>query len=331
MCEMTGVLLFCAMTLTLAWLFAAQRRRVARTARRFVALPRVEQALLVVAVGVMTVCAQKQRTENSEQLTDVVAEASDSNFNAEILEKGRRGEEVATQTKTDSASPSLDNLRVKAPQASASANPCESVKSVAITTDDIVRGYALVEVRTNAAVSYGMPTNGVEVGTWGKTGTYQDVVRVSLDFSHGDTCTVETRSVSEGRFGEAEPEGRASVCETRSGEIIELSNNRIIELAEASAFGSDDSRRAAANAEVETVAPQAEEESLSNRNSIIRQFDYSIIDSQVSATSDTSVLRAKTTLTTNDIARSYALVETVAPQAEEESLSNRNSIIRQFD
>ena len=124
---LTSILLICAALLTLAWLVAAQRRLVARAARRFVALPRLQQVVLVLAICVMTVCAQKQRTENSEQLTDVVA------------------------------------------------------------------------------VAFGS------------------------DVSHGVTCTAETRSVSEGRFGEAEPEGRASVCEARSGEIIELSNNRIIE------------------------------------------------------------------------------------------------------
>jgi hypothetical protein len=74
-----------------------------------------------------------------------------------------------------SASPRLSNLRV----------------TKTIDTNDITRGYALVEVRTNAMVSYEMPTNGVEVGTWGKTGAYQDVVRVCLYSSHGAT---ETRS-----------------------------------------------------------------------------------------------------------------------------------------
>jgi hypothetical protein len=78
--------------------------------------------------------------------------------------------------------------------------------------------------------------------------------------------------------------------ETRSGEIIELSNNRIIESEEASASGSDDSRRTAENAEGETDAPQAEE-SLSNHNSIIRQFDYSIIDSNASASPSLQNLR----------------------------------------
>jgi hypothetical protein len=64
---LTSILAICAAVLTLVWLVAAQRRLVACAARRFAALPRVEQALLVVAVGVMTVCAQKQRTENREQ------------------------------------------------------------------------------------------------------------------------------------------------------------------------------------------------------------------------------------------------------------------------
>jgi hypothetical protein len=49
-----------------------------------------------------------------------------------------------------------------------------------VTTNDVSRGYALVEVRTNETVSYEMPTNGVEIGTWGKTGAYRDVVRVRL-------------------------------------------------------------------------------------------------------------------------------------------------------
>jgi hypothetical protein len=72
---LTSILLICAAGLTLAWLVAAERRLVAHAARRFAALPRLQQVAHVLAVGVMTVCAQKQRTVNSEQLTDAVAEA----------------------------------------------------------------------------------------------------------------------------------------------------------------------------------------------------------------------------------------------------------------
>ena len=70
----TDILLACAAGLTLAWLVAAQRQLVVHLTRRFVSLPRVEQALLVLAVGVMTVCAQKsgtngvQGTGNKEQV-----------------------------------------------------------------------------------------------------------------------------------------------------------------------------------------------------------------------------------------------------------------------
>jgi hypothetical protein len=66
----------------------------------------------------------------------------------------------------------------------------------------------------------------------------------------------------------------------RGEKIIELSNNRIIEsvnLADA-AVAEVSHEEIAENAEDGTDAPQAEE-SLSNHNSIIRTFDYSIIDS----------------------------------------------------
>ena len=60
---LTSILLICAAGLSLAWLVAAQRWLVVRAARRFVALPRLQQVALVLAVGVMTVCAQKQDRE----------------------------------------------------------------------------------------------------------------------------------------------------------------------------------------------------------------------------------------------------------------------------
>ena len=62
---MTSLVLICAATTFAAALVVAQRRVVANVARRFVKLPRVEQALLVVAVGVMTVCAQKSGTNGT--------------------------------------------------------------------------------------------------------------------------------------------------------------------------------------------------------------------------------------------------------------------------
>ena len=79
---LTSLLTICAAATSAAALVVAHRRLVAGIARRFVRLPRVEQALLVVAVCVMTVCAQKSGTNGV--------------FNAEEEEVGSRGEERST-------------------------------------------------------------------------------------------------------------------------------------------------------------------------------------------------------------------------------------------
>ena len=76
---LTSLFAACAATSFAAWLVVAQRRLVAGVARRFLRLPRFEQALLVVAVCVTTVCAQKSGTNEV--------------FNAEEEETGSRGEE----------------------------------------------------------------------------------------------------------------------------------------------------------------------------------------------------------------------------------------------
>jgi pimeloyl-ACP methyl ester carboxylesterase len=138
-----NLLLICAAGLTLAWLVAAQRRRPAYAARRFVALPRLQQVLVVFAVCILTVCAQKSGS-------NVVS-------NAEITEEGRRGEDAATQSgsglltastkeetatseavgrplplsKTVSAISDDSVLRVKTSLTSSPTNPCQSVQSVA--------------------------------------------------------------------------------------------------------------------------------------------------------------------------------------------------------
>ena len=83
---MTSLVLICAAMTFAAALVVAQRRLVASLARRFAVLPRVEQTLLVVAVCVMTVCAQKSGTNE-------VANAENGIFNAEETESQRRGEE----------------------------------------------------------------------------------------------------------------------------------------------------------------------------------------------------------------------------------------------
>ena len=83
---LTSILLICAALLTLAWPVAAQRRLVAKAARRFLALPRLEQVLVAFAICILTVCAQKSGS-------NAVVNAEGVGFNAEITELGRRGEE----------------------------------------------------------------------------------------------------------------------------------------------------------------------------------------------------------------------------------------------
>ena len=154
----THVLLVLAAGLTTAWLFAAQRRLVARAARRFAVLPRVEQVLLVVAVGVMTVCAQKSGSK-------VV-------FNAEIAENGRRGEEVSASFSVTS---NTSMLRAKN----------------SLTTNDIARGFALTRVGTNEVFDFSAPEGANYATNWMLHGGATARMRLRFDdwtFPFGDGC-----------------------------------------------------------------------------------------------------------------------------------------------
>ncbi len=148
---LTNVLLAGAAVLTLAWLVAAQRRLVVRLARRFLALPRLQQVVLVLAVCISTVCAQKTVTnenaiielsdnriiesaeasasgsddsrraaENAEGKTDVVFSAENGD-----LRKETRSSSLTSATSDASV------LRANTSLTSSSTNPCESVQSVA--------------------------------------------------------------------------------------------------------------------------------------------------------------------------------------------------------
>ena len=67
------------------------------------------------------------------------------------------------------------------PSPAAGAAPKFSRRAVAAY--DIVRGCRLASVTTNDAISYEMPDNATEVGTWRLTGAYDDVVNVDLEGS----------------------------------------------------------------------------------------------------------------------------------------------------
>ena len=198
---MTSLLLICAATTFAAALVVAQRRAVEKIVRRFVRLPRVEQALLVVAVGVMTVCAQKSGTNEVS--------------NAENEESQRRGEEDNVLVERRSGETPLP----LSSSASSSLNLLRVSSKAAVTTNDIARGYAFVEARTNSTVSYAMPTNGVVVGTWDRTGTYEDVVRVSLSTDCTDYHGLEEANAT---FSAEEGDLRK---ETRSSSQISENSN----------------------------------------------------------------------------------------------------------
>ena len=124
--QMTSLLLICAVMTFAAALVVAQRRLVANVLRRFVKLPRVEQALLVVAVCVMTVCAQKSGTNgvvNAEVgetqrrgEEDLTAQRGSGLLTAsteEVIILPRSGETPLLRSSEASASSSLSNLRVE--------------------------------------------------------------------------------------------------------------------------------------------------------------------------------------------------------------------------
>ena len=95
---LTGVLLFCAVLLTLAWL-------VAHFARRFLALPRLQQVVLVLAVCISTVCAQKTVTNEN-----AVIESSNNRI-IESAEASASGSAAGGGTHTSSDIASQCSLR----------------------------------------------------------------------------------------------------------------------------------------------------------------------------------------------------------------------------
>ena len=59
-------------------------------------------------------------------------------------------------------------------------SPLAMQQTPAVSPEDVVRGYRLDYVFTNAAYSYAMPTNGIRYDKWWKRGAYEDVFRLDL-------------------------------------------------------------------------------------------------------------------------------------------------------
>ena len=240
----------------------------------------------------------------------------------EISSVGRVIDATLPQANLDVTS-SLTNLSSVSPNFS---NLCVSPKA-AVTTNDIARGYAFVEARTNATVSYAMPTNGVVAGTWDRTGTFEDVVRVELVTGQeesgsgetplplwGDVCVTSLWAYT---WGKVRPrlrdraheivavgapmscvpgEGRLWTATTTNGTwLITWESFRAgreifnAENEESQRRGEEDSQ----NGRAESMTPPDEDDDIS---SVGRVIDATLpLTNLSSATSNDSVLRAKNT------------------------------------
>jgi hypothetical protein len=157
---MTSLLLVCATMTFAAWLVAAHRRLVTHLARRFVALPRVEQVLLVLALGVMTVCAQKSGTNEVDRVAGVSFSAENGVFNAEISEIGSRGEENNVLVESGSGVSPLQNEEVNSDYRSGQ----ETAST--LTDGDYARGFVLTQVGTNEVFDFSAPEGANYATNW---------------------------------------------------------------------------------------------------------------------------------------------------------------------
>ena len=164
---LASLLLICAATTFAAGLVVAQRALVASIARRFVRLSRVEQTLLVVAVCVMTVCAQKSGTNE-------VAGAVGAISNAEISEIWRRGEEDNVLVERRSGVSPLQqeevNFLARSGQETAST----------LMGDDYVRGFVLTQVGTNEVFDFSAPADATVCADWRTFGAAEDWIYLTL-------------------------------------------------------------------------------------------------------------------------------------------------------
>ncbi len=146
---------------------------------RFIKLPPSAKTVIVTAVVVATVFAQKPGNVTTDSHGLAQVEQVDT-AHTEARSHGEGGEWVSTnlhestqisirENPCQSVDKSPDELR-------ASASPCEKI----VSSNDVVRGYRLETVRTNKAVSYARPANARLVGTWHLTDAYRGRVKVEL-------------------------------------------------------------------------------------------------------------------------------------------------------
>ncbi len=136
---------------------------------QFISLPPSAKAVLATAVVVATVFAQKPMNASTNQHESAQVETT----HTEARSHGE-GEEWGATNQHESARIAIcedpcQSVGKDSSELRASVSPCETI----VSSNDVVRGYRLETVRTNAAISYTRPANTRLVGTWHLTDAYR--------------------------------------------------------------------------------------------------------------------------------------------------------------
>ncbi len=166
----------CALTA----LMLRQRKFLLGLSERFVKLPPSTKAVIVTAVVVATVFAQKPVNVSTNQHESVLVEQVDT-AHTEARSHGESEEWVSTNqhesTQISIRENPCQSVDKDSSELRVSVSPCEAI----VSSNDVVRGYRLETVRTNATDSFERPANARLVGTWHLTDAYEAVERAKLD------------------------------------------------------------------------------------------------------------------------------------------------------
>ena len=168
----------------LAALVVRQRKFLMGLSEEFIKLPPSAKAVLATAVVVATVFAQKPTNVSTNQHESARVETTHTEAHIPRAKRAAKqalcgvshgeGEEWGATNQHESARIEIrDNpcqsVDKDSSELRASVSPCETI----VSSNDVVRGYRLETVRTNAAISYTRPTNARLVGTWHLTDAYR--------------------------------------------------------------------------------------------------------------------------------------------------------------
>ena len=174
---LTGV---CALAALAVW----QRKFLLGLSEQLIRLPPSGKAVIVTAVVVATVFAQKPTNASTNQHESAQVETAHTESHIPRAKRAAKqalcgvshgeGEEWGATNQHESARIGIrDNpcqsVGKDSSELRASVSPCETI----VSSNDVVRGYRLETVRTNEAISYTRPVNARLVGTWHLTDAYR--------------------------------------------------------------------------------------------------------------------------------------------------------------